>query len=66
MRTLKNFLMMGLMPIMALALVVGCTDTPDEPQHKPNVEKDCTIKLGKTSVSTSLAGGTYLIFKRIK
>ncbi len=61
MRTLKNFLMMGLMPIMALALVVGCTDTPDEPQHKPNVEKDCTIKLGKTSISTSLAGGSYLI-----
>ncbi len=62
MRTLKNFLMMGLMPIMALALMVGCNDTPEGPdQPTPNVEKDCTIKLGKTSISTSLAGGSYLI-----
>ena len=62
MRTLKNFLMMGLMPIMALALMVGCKDTPEGPNKPtPNVEKDCTIKLGKTSISTSLAGGSYLI-----
>ena len=62
MRTLKNFLMMGLMPIMALALLVGCNETPDEGNKpKPNVEKDCTIKLAKTSVSTSLAGGSYLL-----
>lgn len=62
MRTLKNFLMMGLMPIMALALMVGCNDTPEGPNKPtPNVEKDCTIKLGKTSISTSLAGGSYLI-----
>ena len=62
MRTLKNFLMMGLMPIMALALMVGCQDTPEGPNKPtPNVEKDCTIKLGKTSISTSLAGGSYLI-----
>ena len=63
MRTLKNFLMMGLMPIMALALMVGCNDTPEGPDQPtpPAVEKDCTIKLGKTSISTSLAGGSYLI-----
>ena len=65
MRTVKNFLMMALMPIMAFALVVGCTETPeDEPNPGPQppvVEKDCTIKLGKTSISTSLAGGSYLI-----
>ncbi len=62
MRTLKNFLMMGLMPIMALALLVGCNETPDEQNKpKPIVEKDCTIKLAKTSVSTSLAGGSYLL-----
>ncbi len=63
MRTLKNFLMMGLMPIMALALMVGCNDTPEGPDQPtpPTVEKDCTIKLGKTSISTSLAGGSYLI-----
>lgn len=63
MRTFKNFLMMGLMPIMALALMVGCNDTPEGPDQPtpPAVEKDCTIKLGKTSISTSLAGGSYLI-----
>ena len=63
MRTLKNFLMMGLMPIMALALMVGCQDTPEGPDQPtpPAVEKDCTIKLGKTSISTSLAGGSYLL-----
>ena len=63
MRTLKNFLMMGLMPIMALALMVGCNDTPEGPDQPtpPAVEKDCTIKLGKTSISTSLAGGSYLL-----
>ena len=66
MRTLKNFLMLGLMPIMALALVVSCTENKvDEPKpNNPNgpvVEKDSTIKLGKTKVSVSLAGGDYLI-----
>ena len=38
MRTLKNFLMMGLVPIMALALVVGC----NEPQNEP--EKEFKVK----------------------
>ena len=62
MRTIKNYLMMGLMPLMALALLVGCnnSETPDGPTP-PNVEKDSVIKLGKTSVSTSLAGGSYLL-----
>ncbi len=61
MRTLKNFLMMGLMPIMALALVVGCTDPGTDGPNKPSITKDSEIKLGKTSISASLAGGTYLI-----
>ena len=64
MRTLKNFLMMGLMPIVALALVVGCNEQPegtDQPGPGPELVKDSTIKLGKTEVSASLAGGTYLI-----
>ena len=65
MRTAKNFLMMALMPFMAFALLVGCTETPDEPTPGPGpgpvVEKDSTIKLGKTTISASLAGGTYLI-----
>ena len=64
MRTLKNFLMMGLMPIVVLALVVGCNEQPegtDQPGPGPELVKDSTIKLGKTTVSASLAGGTYLI-----
>ena len=62
MRTLKNFLMMGIMPIVALALAVGCTDSgTDEPTPGPEIVKDSVIKLGKTTVSASLAGGTYLI-----
>ena len=66
MRTAKNFLMMAFMPIMAFALLVGCTESPkDEPTPGPGpgpvVEKDSTIKLGKTTISASLAGGTYLI-----
>jgi hypothetical protein len=62
MRTIKNYLMMGLMPLMALALLVGCnnSETPDGPTP-PAVEKDSVIKLGKTTVSTSLAGGSYLL-----
>ena len=62
MRTIKNYLMMGLMPLMALALLVGCnnSETPDGPTP-PDVEKDSVIKLGKTSVSASLAGGLYLL-----
>ena len=62
MRTIKNYLMMGLMPLMALTLLVGCnnSETPDGPTP-PNVEKDSVIKLGKTSVSSSLAGGSYLL-----
>ena len=59
---MKNFLMMAFMPVMALALLVGCTEPegPVEP-NGPVVEKDSTIKLGKESVSASLAGGTYLM-----
>lgn len=62
MRTIKNYLMLGLMPIMALALLVGCnnSETPDGP-NLPDVEKDSVIKLSKTSVSASLAGGSYLL-----
>ena len=59
---MKNFLMMAFMPVMALALLVGCTEPegPVEP-NGPVVEKDSTSKLGKESVSASLAGGTYLM-----
>lgn len=63
MRTIKNYLMMGLMPLVALTLLVGCKPGPDGPDgpNPPAVEKDSVIKLGKTSVSASLAGGSYLL-----
>ena len=61
MRTIKNFIW-ALMPVFCLALAVGCHETPEGPDGPtPNVEKDCTIKLGKSSVSASLAGGSYLL-----
>ena len=65
MRTLKNFLMMGLMPIMALALVVGCTepgpDEPVNPGNKPNPDKDSVIKMETSTVNVSLAGGSCIV-----
>ena len=65
MRTFTNLLKFGFLPLLCFALAVGCTETPDEPQggntEKPNYTKDSVIKLGKTTVSASLAGGTYLI-----
>ena len=65
MRTIKNFLMMGLMPIMALALVVGCTnpgtDEPVNPGNKPNPDKDSVIKMEKSTVNVSLAGGSCIV-----
>ena len=65
MRTIKNFLMMGLMPIMALALVVGCTnpgtDEPVNPGNKPNPDKDSVIKMEKETVNVSLAGDSCIV-----
>ena len=65
MRTLTNFLKFGILPLLCFALTVGCTENPDEPTPGPGpgpeVTKDSTIKLGKTTVSASLAGGSYLI-----
>ena len=60
MRTIKNFIW-ALMPVFCLALAVGCHETPEVPDG-PNVpNKDSVIKLGKSTISASLAGGTYLI-----
>lgn len=63
MKALKNFLMMALMPIMALALVVGCEKGPEEEPNPqgPNVTKDSVVTLKKTSVSVGLAGGTTML-----
>ena len=62
MRIFTNLLKFGFLPLLCFALAVGCTENPDEPKPDgPNYTKDSVIKLGKTTVSASLAGGTYLI-----
>ena len=70
MRTFTNLLKLGFLPLLCFALVVGCTKDnnevgPENPED-PTLVKDCTIELGKTSVSASLAGGSYLIEYSIK
>ena len=70
MRTFTNLLKFGILPLLCFALVVGCTKDnnevgPENPED-PTLVKDCTIELGKTSVSASLAGGSYLIEYSIK
>ncbi len=61
MRKLTNFLKFGILPILCLALVAGCQKGPEDEQNVPNVKKDSVIKLGKTEITTSLAGGSYLM-----
>ena len=64
MRTFKNFLLMGLLPILAVVMT-GCkqSDIPqDEPTPTPPaVEKDSKIILKNTVVSASLDGGSYIL-----
>ena len=61
MRTFTSLLKFGIMPLLCLALAVACNE-PDEPGPVgPTPDKDSKIVLGKSSVSASLAGGTYLI-----
>ena len=55
MKALKNFLLLGLMPIMALVALAGCE--PDA----PNVEKDSAINLKQKEVSVGLSGGTCFV-----
>lgn len=59
MRTFKN-LLWAILPIFALTFAVGCED-PQQGVDQPNVVKDSTIKLGKTTVNVGVAGGTTLI-----
>lgn len=64
MKTLKNFLMIALMPLMVLALAVGCKKPVDpEPDGPvgPNVTKDSVVELKKTTVSVGIAGGTEML-----
>ena len=62
MRTFTNLLKFGILPLLCFALAMGCTEpTPEPGGDTPTHTKDSVIKLGKTTVSASLAGGTYLI-----
>lgn len=62
MRKMANFLKFGVLPILCIALAVGCkkgsedTDTPG-----PEFQKDSVIKLGKTTVSVGVGGGSQLL-----
>ncbi|MBO7199536.1 MAG: BACON domain-containing protein [Alistipes sp.] len=66
MRTIKNYLMMGLVAVCAVALLAGCRKDPGTNPNKPNVKVDSEIVLKKESVSASLDGGSYLIEYSIK
>ena len=67
MKTLKNFLMLALMPLMVLALAAGCkksegpVDDPHDGPIGPNVTKDAVINIEKTEVAVGLAAGTAYI-----
>ena len=62
MRKLTNFLKFGVLPILCLALAVGCEKGPnDEPGNGPDFQKDSTIKLGKTTVNVGVGGGSQLL-----
>lgn len=65
MRNFKNFLLMGLLPLVGFALLAGCDETPDNVDDKPvvppPVEKDATIHLAKSSITAAVSGGSYLI-----
>lgn len=66
MKTLKNFLMLALMPLMVLALAAGCkksegpVDDPQEPVG-PNVTKDAVINLKSTEVSVGVGAGSAML-----
>lgn len=59
MNTIKK-LSLALLPLFCLTMVVSCKDNSNDPVG-PSLTKDSAIKLGKQEISTSLAGGTYLI-----
>lgn len=62
MRKLTNFLKFGVLPLLVLALAVGCEDGPKEkPIDGPQFEKDSVIKLGKTTVNVGVGGGSQLL-----
>ena len=60
MRKLTNFLKFGVLPILCLALAVGCEKGPQQ-DDGPVFEKDSVIKLGKTTVNVGVGGGSQLL-----
>ena len=63
MRKFTNFLRFGVLPFLALALVVGCEKGPEEPSDEklPQFQKDSKIVLTKTTVSVGVGGGSQII-----
>ena len=63
MRKLTDFLKFGVLPVLCLALAVGCEKGPEDDggPDGPQFEKDSVIKLGKTTVNVGVGGGSQLL-----
>ena len=62
MRRLVDFVKFGVLPILCVALTVGCEKGPkDEPQGGPDFTKDSKVVLSKTTVSVGVGGGSQLL-----
>ena len=63
MRRLVDFVKFGVLPILCVALTVGCEKGPkDEPQGgNPDFTKDSKVVLSKTTVSVGVGGGSQLL-----
>lgn len=61
MRKLTNFVKFGVLPLLALALAVGCEKGPQEEPDGPQFEKDSVIKLSKTTINVGVGGGSQLL-----
>lgn len=62
MRKFIDFVKFGVLPLLIITLGVACTENnkTDEP-NSPEFEKDSVIKLGKTTVSVGVGGGSQLL-----
>jgi len=61
MRKFIDFVKFGVLPLLCLALAVGCQEGPNDETNKPQFEKDSVIKLGKTTVNVGVGGGSQLL-----
>lgn len=62
MKKFIDFVKFGILPLLFITLGVACTenDKTDEPSG-PEFQKDSVIKLGKTTVSVGVGGGSQLL-----